>query len=83
VSYSRLEDIMDLNRLCEARVELFRTAIEGKPDKHATDVAMTVLEVRQDRMRELKATYYAWHSSPLKDGDDHKAISSCAPACWE
>jgi hypothetical protein len=75
LSYRRLEDrVCDLDRLCEITLNIVREWHENPSNARAGDHAVTIVEITQDRMRELKTTYYDWYHTPLKDEDDYVAI---------
>jgi hypothetical protein len=70
LAYRRLEDrICDLDRLCEVAHDYAAQAIESPDRPRLAELAVVTIEIVQDRMRELKATYYDWYKSPPKDGN--------------
>jgi hypothetical protein len=75
LSYRRLEDrVQDLDRLCEITLNLVREWHVNQEDRRLGDLAATIAEITQDRMREFKTTYCDWYRAPLKDGDDYVII---------
>jgi len=70
LAYRRIEGrVNDLDRLSEIAINLTREVLENPQDTRRGDLAVMIVEIMRDRMKEFRSIYYEWYEAPPREGD--------------